>query len=40
MSVAIVTILSLEIGDFDTRIKQKTLSTYLATSLAGHCKLT
>jgi len=38
MSVAIVSIPLLEIGDFVFRIKQKTLSTYPAISLAEHRK--
>ncbi len=40
MSVAIVSILLLEIGDFDVRIKQKTLSYCPTISLVGQCKNT
>jgi len=38
MSVAIVSIPLLEIGDFDIRIKQKTLSLRPIISPIGHCK--
>ena len=38
MSVAIVSTLFLEIGDFEFRIKQKTLSYHPVISLTGHDK--